>query len=546
MIQNAWLIDDVDGAQYALGGRFEAELSPVDYQYSSGETYTYADRALGFYLFGHPLMEDVTSIVDHLRAYTDLVVRPYAEAVAYYDDGELYVAANPGKVVLLNQVLTYEWNWEGDVPTLVHNAIMYLAPFDVPWLDETVTDFSLPVGASANTNISLDASVPEVGQPGLYGAWLWFANNDHFQQGAYVPVQMAVEADATMGAVAGTVTMDRHANGPGLPAPNATVMLYTPHGDIELTTDADGKYVYYFTAAELGAGMAMDMMATYPDYNEQYDSAMVYSGQTTMVDFQVQLMAPWIHASPLALEVTIPADTQTTLALDVENHGLADLVIPLIQEIPATATLPLEGAPTSVTWVDKDFTVDAEVANALVDKDATTDFFIWMRERADLSAAYNIDDKDMRHEFVFEALKGTADRSQAEIRSYLDSRGMDYEVFWINNSILVHGGDLAVVETMHGRGDVYRIRGVYTQMSIPDPEQLAVVTLDEGSLNSDPTWNIDIVNAPDVWDQLNVTGAGAVVANIDTGVRYTHEALNSSYRGNLGGGVYEHNYNWGS
>jgi subtilisin family serine protease len=99
---------------------------------------------------------------------------------------------------------------------------------------------------------------------------------------------------------------------------------------------------------------------------------------------------------------------------------------------------------------------------------------------------------------------------------------------------------------MHGRGDVYRIRGVYTQMSIPDPEQLAVVTLDEGSLNSDPTWNIDIVNAPDVWDQLNVTGEGAVVSNIDTGVRYTHEALNSSYRGNLGGGVYEHNYNWGS
>ena len=94
---------------------------------------------------------------------------------------------------------------------------------------------------------------------------------------------------------------------------------------------------------------------------------------------------------------------------------------------------------------------------------------------------------------------------------------------------------------MRVRGDVARIRGTYTQMHIPDAEQLAVVTVD--GTTADPTWNIDIVNAPDVWTQLNVTGEGAVVANIDTGVRYTHDALVDSYRGNLGGG-FDHNYNW--
>jgi subtilisin family serine protease len=38
-------------------------------------------------------------------------------------------------------------------------------------------------------------------------------------------------------------------------------------------------------------------------------------------------------------------------------------------------------------------------------------------------------------------------------------------------------------------------------------------------------------------------GQGVVVANIDTGVRYTHEALVGSYRGNKGGS-FDHDYSW--
>ena len=37
---------------------------------------------------------------------------------------------------------------------------------------------------------------------------------------------------------------------------------------------------------------------------------------------------------------------------------------------------------------------------------------------------------------------------------------------------------------------------------------------------------------------------GMVVASIDTGVRYTHNALVNQYRGNLGGGSFSHDYNW--
>jgi len=49
-----------------------------------------------------------------------------------------------------------------------------------------------------------------------------------------------------------------------------------------------------------------------------------------------------------------------------------------------------------------------------------------------------------------------------------------------------------------------------------------------------------MIKAPAVWSS-GITGTGIVVANIDTGVRYTHVSLQSSYRGTKTG---SHDYNW--
>mgnify|MGYP001814990938 CR=1 FL=1 len=43
---------------------------------------------------------------------------------------------------------------------------------------------------------------------------------------------------------------------------------------------------------------------------------------------------------------------------------------------------------------------------------------------------------------------------------------------------------------------------------------------------------------------MGFDGTGMVVAGIDTGVRFTHEVLEPHYRGNLGGGLFDHDYNW--
>ena len=41
-----------------------------------------------------------------------------------------------------------------------------------------------------------------------------------------------------------------------------------------------------------------------------------------------------------------------------------------------------------------------------------------------------------------------------------------------------------------------------------------------------------------------IRGEGIVVGNVDTGVDFDHPALVGKYRGNLGGGNFNHNYNW--
>ncbi|CAG7723144.1 unnamed protein product, partial [Allacma fusca] len=47
--------------------------------------------------------------------------------------------------------------------------------------------------------------------------------------------------------------------------------------------------------------------------------------------------------------------------------------------------------------------------------------------------------------------------------------------------------------------------------------------------NADPTWGVGAIQAPEVW-AAGIRGAGVVVADIDTGVRGTHEALRDAFR----------------
>src|SRR5206468_1797050 len=148
-----------------------------------------------------------------------------------------------------------------------------------------------------------------------------------------------------------------------------------------------------------------------------------------------------------------------------------------------------------------------------------------------------IPDRTTRRRFGLERLRTVADQSQAGLRALLRKRGVEYQPFWIVNTIRVKG-DAALLNELAAQPEVQQILPDITY-HIPDPQpagaQAGVTTIE---------WNIDRIRAPEVWSTFGTRGEGIVVANIDTGVQFDHPALVRQYRGRLPDGTFDHNYNW--
>ncbi len=181
--------------------------------------------------------------------------------------------------------------------------------------------------------------------------------------------------------------------------------------------------------------------------------------------------------------------------------------------------------------------VEPRVMSELQDN-GTADYWLDFGSKADLSAAGGMDWSE-RGWYVYQTLADLADQSQANVKSYLDTAGIQYESFWINNSILVKNSDLATLNQLTGFREITEIRSTQI-LTISDT---GTTGAPENEINANAQPNISHVQAPTVWG-MGYTGQGMVVASIDTGVRYTHQALVNQYRGNLGSGSYNNNYNW--
>lgn len=165
-----------------------------------------------------------------------------------------------------------------------------------------------------------------------------------------------------------------------------------------------------------------------------------------------------------------------------------------------------------------------------------TDFFIWMREKADLSPAYKLDTKEERGQFVYNALRSTAERTQKELRAYLDRQGVSYRPFYISNKILVRGGSQNLLSNVTSRPDVAKITANHHYQlpePMPSPRPSQVLAIEP---------NISFINADDVW-AMGHTGEGTVMAGNDTGLAWDHSAIIDQYRG-WDGSSADHNYNW--
>ena len=175
---------------------------------------------------------------------------------------------------------------------------------------------------------------------------------------------------------------------------------------------------------------------------------------------------------------------------------------------------------------------------AELDTEGSADFYVEFAEQADLSTASVIADWNQRGKAVVDALRRTADASQSDVRKQLDLTGTSYQPFWVANTVLVRSGSDSLAQTLASFGDVTRLRSPHTY-SLPQPSPGVA----EDAINT-VEWGINRIRADQVWSTFGVRGEGITVANIDTGVDFDHPALVGKYRGNTGGGTFNHNYNW--
>jgi len=333
--------------------------------------------------------------------------------------------------------------------------------------------------------------------------------------------QASIPDCSAFGQLQGTIS-DVFTGGPTCTSASATI----EPGSVVAPADGSGDYGPVF----LTDG-SYDVTASASGFDDTtVPSVSVVSGTITTQDFD--LVRPVLDATPASFDVTAPVSTSTDETLALSNLGYVPALDWSISELPPTETANPLSKPSDAATVRVEPELDAQMRSRGV-----AGYIIDFVERPDLSPALTMD-WNARGEYVVDALTETAERTQKRVRTYLDDRRVAYQSFWIDNVITVSSSSLEVFEGLLGFEEIEVLRARRV-MGLIEPAAREAST--SGGRAVEP--NLTQVNVDQVWS-LGFEGGGMVVANIDTGARYTHEVLEPHYRGNLGGGVFDHDYNW--
>lgn len=213
---------------------------------------------------------------------------------------------------------------------------------------------------------------------------------------------------------------------------------------------------------------------------------------------------------------------------------LRPVVVVVILGLFVGPVIPATAAPSTE---DPEPVIEPELqAQFMVEEEAG--FMIQFRHQPNLALAYELD-WETRGRFVVNSLQFAAEKTQERVRAYLDLRGVEYQSFWINNTILVNTSDQTTFDGLLNFVEIDSLRARRRPTLHEPVSEAPSLTINAAGVEA----NIAHVGAPDVWAQ-GYDGKDIVVANIDTGVNYLHAALVRQYRGNLGEGQFDHNYNW--
>ena len=224
---------------------------------------------------------------------------------------------------------------------------------------------------------------------------------------------------------------------------------------------------------------------------------------------------------------------------------------------PPRATLPppVEPLPGPEGAEPEGGPIEPELLRALTEAepDGHLRVIVHLREQADLKMAVDgALSATEAHAHVVSALQATANQSQAPLLAYLASASASgavehYTPFWIVNAVAVRA-DRDTVFAIAARPDVATIRlDHYRQWlptAIPNPKSQTPNSQSAIRNLQSIEWGIARIRADEVWASLHISGTGAVVAGMDTGVDWIHPALQPNYRGYNPHGPSNHTYSW--
>jgi len=203
-----------------------------------------------------------------------------------------------------------------------------------------------------------------------------------------------------------------------------------------------------------------------------------------------------------------------------------------------------EGQINSVSLEEK---IDENVLQKFTDE-TYVNYIIKLKEQGDLqtasekAAGISLFAKDSPqkskiriHNYVLNELIDTAEETQDSLLTYIEKQKeigsiRSYESFYIVNAISVCSTE-EVMQEIAKRTDVEKVvqDQTYTlNYIIPEEAEISTQALDD---SMEIPWNLSNINVEQAWDE-GYTGNGIVVANMDSGVDYSHPALSESWRGN--------------
>lgn len=173
--------------------------------------------------------------------------------------------------------------------------------------------------------------------------------------------------------------------------------------------------------------------------------------------------------------------------------------------------------------------IEPRLLHSITAKNTRTAVIIEMKTQPVLPRFSANTDTLTRRSAIRQTLQATAAASQAGVRAELNAaqaagHAADIRPLWIVNAVAASVASDTLF-SLAQRDDVARIRPDET-ISIP-PFAAAETTRAPGTLE----WGVQKIGADTVWQSLGITGAGVVVANIDTGVDFLHPELKTRYRG---------------